>query len=80
MEDDVSCVFITKYNVVRELCPFPVITRHETSNWNKGERVMVDLVKDWDESTILYQVKGRLYSHNFFYYKPLTSVTISGLK
>ncbi|KAA9331142.1 hypothetical protein [Adhaeribacter soli] len=80
MDDENSCLFLTKYKLIRVNCPFEVITAQDTISWNKGEKVVVDLVKEWDYNTLLFQVKGKLYPHRFFYYKPPTSLVIKGLK
>lgn len=75
-----SCLFLSKYKLQRAHCPFDVICIKPIRDIGIGDRKQVDKVLSWDSVVILYFIKGKLYPHSHFSYKPPVQFVATGIK
>src|SRR5688500_12928838 len=78
--DDQSCLFLNSFRLIRVNCPFQVICICTVIGFRTGDKVKVEKVLEGSDSTLLYQIHGKLYSHYYFQFKPPTSLVITKLK
>ncbi len=80
VDDEGSCLFLTKYKLVRVTCPFKVVCIEAVGDLKVGDSVDVEEVLRGASNTITYCIKDRYYPHSHFSYKPPTNLVITRLK
>ncbi|MFD3003093.1 hypothetical protein ACFS7Z_22210 [Pontibacter toksunensis] len=77
---DDSCLFMSKYKLQRAHCPFEVVCIKEIRKITVGEKLRVDKVLSWHSGVVLFFIKGKLYPHSHFSYRPPTQFVATGIK
>jgi hypothetical protein len=80
VDDETSCLFLTKYKLVRVGCPFKVICIVAVEGFMEGDILVVDEVLRGSSNTLIYCINDRYYPHFHFTYKPPTNLVITRLK
>ncbi|WP_461492082.1 hypothetical protein, partial [Pontibacter sp. HJ8] len=74
-----SCLFLSRYRLQRAHCPFDVICIRPIRDISVGEKKQVVKVLNWGSGVILFFIKGKLYPHSHFSYKPPTQFVATGI-